>query len=147
MLLIILVSVAAGITNVMGRNLNLILANEIGLFQGTFFNYITGLLFSTAFLVLSGEFFKLSSVCSESLPFYAYLGGLIGVIIVALSSFAAAKLSSFYLTLMMFIGQLFAGILIDYFTVGIISKGKIIGGLLVVLGLAYNLFVDRKTVQ
>lgn len=49
------------------------------------------------------------------------------------------------MTLLMFLGQLFAGIAIDYFTLGIMSKGKIIGGLLVMAGLTVNLLIDMKS--
>lgn len=34
--------------------------------------------------------------------------------------------------------------IIDYFNLNLISNGKIIGGLLVILGLAYNLIIDKK---
>lgn len=144
MLLIVIIAIAAGITNVIARNINSILANKIGLLCGTFFNYITGLILSTIFLLLSGEFLKLSSVSLKSVPFWAYLGGLVGVIVVALSNLVVVKISAFYLTLIMFIGQLFTGMLIDYFTLGLISTGKIIGGLLVVSGLTYNMIIDKK---
>lgn len=144
MILIIVIAAAAGVTNVIARNINSILADKIGLIGGTFFNYVTGLLVSAIFLLLSGEFYKFPFIHLKSIPYWAYLGGLVGVIVVALSSIAAAKISAFYLTLIMFVGQLFAGILIDYFTLGLISAGKIVGGLLVVSGLTYNLIIDRK---
>lgn len=143
--LIVIISIAAGVTNVVSRNINSMLAERIGLFSGTFFNYATGLVFSGILLVLNGEFLKLSSVYLKSVPFLAYLGGLVGVIVVSLSSFIAPKISSFYMTLLMFLGQLFAGIAIDYFTLGIMSKGKIIGGLLVMAGLTVNLLIDMKS--
>jgi len=54
------------------------------------------------------------------------------------------RISSFYLTLFIFIGQLFMGIVIDYITLGKASTGKVIGGILVLIGLAYNLIVDKN---
>lgn len=36
------------------------------------------------------------------------------------------------------------GIIIDYFTGSLISKGKIIGGFLIIAGLTYNFNVDKK---
>ncbi|MNF00803.1 hypothetical protein D3C80_1996900 [compost metagenome] len=44
----------------------------------------------------------------------------------------------------MFIGQLFSGMAVDYFKDGLLSKGKLIGGILILIGLTYNLFVDKK---
>jgi transporter family-2 protein len=56
-------------------------------------------------------------------------------------------MSAFYLTLFIFIGQLFVGIIIDYFTLKELSLGKIAGGLLVLFGLSYNLLLDKKQAE
>jgi transporter family-2 protein len=56
-------------------------------------------------------------------------------------------MSSLYITLIIFIGQLFTGIIIDCITIKTIPLAKIIGGLLVVLGLAYNLYVDSSLIK
>ena len=144
MLLFASVAIAAGVTNLLARNINSILAEKIGLFEGTFFNYITGLFFSALFLLFSGEFLNISFGLFKYVPFQAYLGGLIGVFVVSLSSLAASKISAFYLTLIMFLGQLFTGIVLDYLSTDILSIGKLIGGFLVVLGLGYNLLIDKK---
>lgn len=148
MIILILIAIAAGVSTVIARNLNSILANKIGLLEGTFFNFGTGLLLSAIFLLLSGEFSNLSFISLRSVPFWAFFGGLIGIILVAISSLVVPKISAFYFTLLMFLGQLLAGMLIDYFSHNTISVGKIIGGLLVVSGLTYNLIIDRyKTVE
>ncbi len=65
-------------------------------------------------------------------------------------SFLSSKISSFYLTLLLFIGQLFTGIIINAWSTGKISFYQVIGGTLVVLGLTYNLYIDKinsKTVS
>ena len=49
-----------------------------------------------------------------------------------------------YLTLLLFIGQLFTGMLLDYLVAGDFSLNKIIGGVLVIAGLSYNLWIDTK---
>ncbi len=144
MLLFICLSVMAGISVVVARIINFRLANEIGIVQGTFYNYVVGLFFSLTFMFLSGEFLNIPNVQFGSLPLWAYIGGMCGVIVVMLSSYITPKVSSFYLTLLIFIGQLFVGIIIDFFTAGHLSTGKIIGGLFVLAGLTYNLVVDRK---
>lgn len=138
---IFLLSVAAGASTVIARNINSILANKIGLLEGTFFNYITGLTTSIALLLVSGEVIKLFSANYSELPLSAYLGGLVGVMVVSLSNVVTPKISAFYLTLIMFVGQLFSGIVIDYIAIGYVSIGKLLGGVLVVAGLLYNLKV------
>lgn len=139
----ILAAIASGVSIVIARIINSNLACEIGTFEGTFYNYIVGLLFSIIFLFISSESFNLSYKILGSIPYWTFLGGLIGVIVVAASNIVTPKISSFYLTLITFIGQLFTGMIIDYYNLNLISKGKIIGGLLVVAGLTYNLFIDE----
>lgn len=140
----IFISILAGVSIVISRIINSNLAEKIGIFQSTFFNYIVGLFFSLIFLLISKEYLFISNMKLQSIPLWAYLGGLAGVFVVTLSSYVTPKISAFYLTLLIFIGQLFAGILIDYLTLKQLSIGKIIGGLLVLTGLTYNLLIDKK---
>ncbi|KOA19412.1 EamA-like transporter family protein [Clostridium homopropionicum DSM 5847] len=140
----IFISILAGVSVVVSRIINSNLAKIIGIFQGTFFNYVIGLIFSLMFLFISKETIQISNVKPHSIPSWAYLGGLVGVLVVVLSSYVTPKISAFYLTLLIFIGQLFFGIIIDFLTLEKLSLGKIIGGILVLLGLIYNLMLDKK---
>lgn len=136
----ILISIASGAIVVISRILNTKLSEKVGLIQSSFFNYFTGLLSA---IILFGIFKdKVNLNQFHNIPFYAYLGGILGVIVVILSSVVTTKMSSFYITLIIFIGQLFTGIIIDYITLEAIPFYKVIGGLLVIIGLAYNLHVD-----
>lgn len=139
-----IISILAGVSIVVARIINSNLAERIGIFQGTLFNYIVGLIFSFIFLLLSNESINIFSTKMKSIPLWAYLGGLVGVLVIVLSSYITPKISAFYLTLLIFIGQLFVGISIDYFTLSKLSIGKIIGGFLVLIGLTYNLLIDEK---
>jgi transporter family-2 protein len=143
----VLISVLAGVSIVVARIINSNLAKEIGIFQGTLVNYIVGLFFSFIFLLVSSEFSNISFLRLQSIPLWAYLGGCTGVLVVVLSSYITPRLSAFYLTLLIFIGQLFVGIIIDYFTLNKLPIGKVIGGLIVLLGLSYNLLIDKKQVD
>ncbi|WP_251859641.1 DMT family transporter [Clostridium sp. Marseille-Q2269] len=142
-MLYLFISILAGAFIIIGRIINSNLAEKIGIFQGTFFNYIIGLLFSFIFLFLSNERLSITYTTMKSIPLWTYLGGLIGVLVIILSSYITPKMSSFYLTLIIFIGQLFTGIILDYFTINKLSIGNIIGGILVLIGLTYNLLIDK----
>lgn len=120
------------------------------MYQSTLFNYILGLSGSFLLLLISGETFKLFTASSYNAPWFVYTGGLLGVIVVTMLSFLSSKVSSFYLTLLLFVGQLFTGIIIDALSTGKISFYQALGGALVVLGLTYNLYIDKvnsKTVS
>ncbi|MTI47141.1 DMT family transporter [Sporosalibacterium faouarense] len=140
----ILLSILAGVSIVLARIINANLAKHIGLLQGTFFNYIIGLFVALIVFLLVNKPFTINNLSFSSLPLWAYLGGLVGVLVVGLSSYMTHKIPTFYLTLLIFIGQLFAGIIIDYLSLNQVSIGKVMGGLLVLSGLSYNLILDKK---
>ncbi|OOM81989.1 hypothetical protein CLPUN_06530 [Clostridium puniceum] len=139
----ILISIASGAIVVISRILNTRLSEKVGLLESSFFNYLTGLLSALILFFIIKDKVKINEF--YTIPFWAYLGGALGIIIVILSSVVTPKMSSFYITLIIFIGQLFTGIIIDCITQKTIPFPKIIGGLLVIIGLGYNLHVDSQT--
>jgi bacterial/archaeal transporter family-2 protein len=136
----ILISITAGAIVVISRILNTRLSEKTSLMESSFFNYLTGLLSSFILFAAINDNITLSGF--HNIPFWAYLGGILGVFVVTLSSVVTPKMSTFYITLIIFIGQIFAGIIIDCILLKTIPFAKIIGGLIVVAGLAYNLQVD-----
>lgn len=139
----ILISIASGGIVVLSRILNTVLTDSIGLMESSFFNYLTGFISSVILFFIMKDTIQLSNFTNT--PIWAYLGGLIGVIIVILSSVVTPKMSVFYISLIIFIGQLLTGIIIDCLTLKTIPFNKIIGGLLVVCGLFYNIRIDSLT--
>lgn len=146
-MLYILIAILSGVTIVISRIVNANLADKMGLFQSTFYNFLTGLLFSSLILFFANENFDLQAITSTSVPLYAYIGGIIGIFSISLSNYVAPKISAFYMTLLIFIGQIGIGIFIDYLVSNEVSIGKIIGGILVAIGLSYNLSIDKKSSQ
>lgn len=137
-------SILGGASVVLGRMINAKLSVKIGTLQSTLLNYIVGLVFSLLIFFITGDRFKMGLDGFSSIPFWAYLGGLMGVIIIMTSNYITPRISAFYLTLLVFIGQLFLGIILDFFIFHELSLTKGIGGLLVLAGLSYNLWIDKK---
>ena len=135
-------ALSAGALIVISRVINSNLAIKIGIFKGAVINYMVGLIFAAAYLVIEMSLFNPVKVNFTILPWWAWLGGLTGVMVIVLSNYITPKISSFAQTLLVFIGQLFAGVIIDYFSSGSVSIGKIVGGALVLAGLVYNTRVD-----
>ena len=67
-----------------------------------------------------------------------------GVCVVLLGNITVLKVSAFYLTLLIFVGQIFAGVLIDVALTQELSIHIVFGGVLVALGLCINLIMDSK---
>lgn len=140
----ITVSVLAGVSILFGRIFNSKMAEKMGLFQGALINYIAGLAVSILLTLVMREYLVFSRELYIGIPIWAYLGGILGIGIVVLSSYLTHKVSSFYLTLLIFLGQLATGILMDYFITREIPIGKIIGGGFVISGFLYNLKIDEE---
>lgn len=129
-----------GVCIVLSRVYNFKLSNEIGIMGSTLFNYIVGLVVSTVFLVIRNEHVIHSMDTFKSIPWFAYMGGLVGVFVVSLQSYSSKKLSAFYVTIFIFIGQLSLGMVIDHQ----FSVSKIAGCILVIIGMIYNVYLDSK---
>lgn len=142
--LYILLAILAGVSIVISRIFNSRIAEEIGTIQGTYINYLTGLATAFIFFIVSKEYITIGMINYSNIPFYAYLGGAIGILVVLLSNYTTPKVSSFSLSLLVFIGQISIGILIDYYSYKTVSMGKIIGGILILLGLSYNMIIDKN---
>lgn len=136
----IIIALITGSLVIISMILNSRVGDEVGLFQSVFINYVLGLTVSTMILL-----FNLKTISTASnIPWWAYLGGVLGVSIVTISNILIPKIPTIYTTLLIFIGQLFTGTIIDMLTDVEVSKGKIIGGLLICAGLFYNLMIDKK---
>lgn len=145
-MLYIIVALLGGSSIVISRIFSARLGAEIGLVESSFFNYFFGLTGSILLGLSTGEIFQIASgISTGSIPLWAYLGGLIGLCVVLLSNALTPKMSNLYMTLFVFLGQLGSGLVLDFMRLGQLPIGKIIGGLLVLSGLCYNLYLDQKT--
>ena len=145
-LLPVAVSFGAGVIIVISRTLNAKLSDLTSARTGTFFNYLTGMIVAIPVLLILGGMPDFSRL-QISPDFYIYLGGMMGVCIIMISNIVVVKISAFYVTLFMFIGQVFAGILVDWVLAGEFSPRILIGGLLVTAGLCVNLLLDRRAAR
>ena len=138
------VSFAAGVTIVLSRTLNAKLSELTSVRISSFYNYIIGLAVSIPALLLLGRNETPLTEFSFSPDWYIYTGGLLGLLVVLISNIVVVKISAFYLTLLIFIGQVFSGILIDAVITREFSFRNLIGGILVAAGLSVNLLLDSK---
>lgn len=134
----------SGVLLVISRSYNSRLADETSMYISTFFNYFCGLLTALPvfFLFATHEPIWLGFVLAPN--WWTYLGGAIGVATVWLSNVVVVKIPQLYITLLMFVGQVFTGVLIDALMDGALSTANIIGGTLVATGLALNLLFERR---
>ena len=138
------VSIIAGASMVVSRTLNAKLAKLTSIWTSSLYNYLTGLAAAILIFLLFGRPEAVFAEFVISPRFYIYLGGVAAVFVVLLSNITVVKISAFYLTLLLFVGQVFSGIVIDMVIARAFSTRNLIGGILVALGLCVNLVLDSK---
>ena len=135
----VLLSLLAGVTVLLSRLINGRLSRASSVSTATFSNYAAGLLGSLLLL----PFLGLPETIPQNIPFTAFLGGAVGTAVVIISNHIVGRISSFYMTLALFVGQVVAGLLLDMLLEGSFPLRTALGGLLVLLGLTASLLQDR----
>lgn len=144
MLVAIIISLLAGSTLVISRVANAKLATKTNALTSTFYNYLIGLIVSFIALLLLGQGeLPLAAPYIANKP-WIYLGGLLSVFVVFIAASAATKIPVFHLTLLIFVGQLFASLVIDTLITHHFSLKQLIGGLFVTFGFTLNLLLDTQ---
>lgn len=149
----VLISLGAGITVVLSRIVNAHLSQRIGVLQGSLVNHLVGLPFCLLLALSIGV-----NESSATVPFmtgdfrlWIWCGGMLGVITVALSNVIVPKIPAYQLSLFLFCGQLFCGMLLDVFGGGTLNKREFGAGILVAAGIAVSqvskICRDRKEIS
>ncbi len=101
---------AAGILVGLSRQLNGRLTLSTSAMEASFWNHIVGFAFLTIIAIIFGGLFEgpISDV-----PQWAYLGGTIGVIFIAASSWLVPKIGAVSTTMMIIAGQMISGLILD----------------------------------
>ncbi len=134
----------SGVTIVLARMLGARLAQNCGAPFSSLMNYITGLTGSLIAFLVTGAVTK-AAFPAPGGSIVIYLGGVLGLGSVYILNKIAHRLPATQMTLLIFVGQLFSGLLLDYFATHKFSLGTLLGGLLVLSGLAVNIWGDRKS--
>ena len=140
----IMFSLLTGLTVVLSRTVNAGLAEKSSVIRSTLYYYVAGFIFSFLLLII----FKRGNVPFSELsisvnPVY-FLGGMMGVLIIIIMNATVAKISSLYMTLLLFAGQVFTGLAMDMILTHAFSLPNFLGGIFVTLGLCVNVIIDRR---
>ncbi|MCL2499043.1 MAG: DMT family transporter [Defluviitaleaceae bacterium] len=138
-------SFGSGISIVTSRVLNARLAAHIGTRRGVFFTHVTGLVAAIPILLLFGRGeagIHFNYVFSPS--FYIYVGGLLGVVVIMMDNITAVRIPAFYLSLLLFVGQVSSGLAADFIIDRSLNPYNIAGVTLVALGLCVNVWLEKR---
>lgn len=141
--LAVLVSILSGFSMVLARISNARLAERSGLGHSTVMNYVTGLSGSLLIYLLMGMQ-PLPPIPAPGQSILIYMGGALGAVAVYLCSLVTPKLSTLQFTVILFVGQIFSSMLLDALLLGVFSMGTLVGGVVVALGMALNIWQERR---
>lgn len=143
-MLMILLAILGGVLTTLSMIVSSALGKKIGLIQSTIIHYIGGLIGGVFILIGVGSISAPSIIDLSKMPLYIFLGGIMGVIVVYISNIVIPKIPVVYSTLLMFSGQMICAIIIDTIIIGDFSLKKLLGAIIVVLGIFYNSKIDEN---
>lgn len=138
----VFLSLAAGASIVVSRSANANLAAKVGSLKSSVTAYITGFPLSVlvALFMAKENLFEAAAVS----PFkpWMYIGGALGVTIVLMSNLIVPKVSSFKMTILIFVGQVFTSASLDLLMGREYPKTSFLGGVIIALGIAANYLLE-----
>lgn len=142
----ILLSFLTGITIVINMMLNGKLAQREGMINGIIINYLMATISSILLCAIMIKSLPSYSTI-KSIPLPYFLGGFIGVLTTYMFNLIVPRVPAVYVVILRFIGQMLTSAIIDYIYLDILSKGKVIGGILFLIGLIINAKIDNVYAQ
>lgn len=143
----IVASLLAGVGLVVSRMISSTLAEHSGAVASSLINHIVGLPLAIILMFIMGKA-ELAAlpVSLSSTPVWSYIGGFAGLMIIVITNVVLPRVSSFQVSLLLFVGQVFSGAAIDLLLGAGFSARTFYGGVLIALGiLAGSLFSRLKS--
>lgn len=136
---------ASGIAMVLSRTVNARLSEKTGALQGSLVNHLVGLPITVilALAVSAAAKTPAAAYAEGGIRPWIYFGGVLGVVVVMLSNITVPKIPGFQLNLLLFVGQVFTGILLDIMAGSYHTGATLWGGIIIAAGIAVNMILDR----
>ncbi|MEJ6397146.1 DMT family transporter [Yoonia sp. 208BN28-4] len=103
-------AVLAGVLVSLSRQINGRLALSTSALHSSWWNHIVGLVFITVVGLLAGSLFAGDPAAA---PWWAYLGGVIGVVFIAAGSWLIARIGAAQTAMLIIAGQMISGVVLD----------------------------------
>lgn len=139
MLPMLLFAIIIGMVTVVIRLVNYKSSSYVGSVGGGMVNFISGTILAFLVLLVSSGFSPEWGKFAE-IPVVYYTAGILGALSILMNVAVYAKMEIFYSTILMLIGQIGTGILMDVFIFGTLSVVKCLGIAVVCTGI----FLDKK---
>ena len=137
--LIGLLAFISGCAGVINKLLNLEAKKGLGTWNGTLLNYVeSSVIAGVLVLIFGGALWNVDIL--SNVPWYYFLGGLFCVVSMLLALKGMQKCSMIYATILMLVGQLFAGYVVDSIVSGEFNALKLVAVGMIIFGV----YLDKK---
>lgn len=144
----ILVALLSGVLPGVSFILNSELGRKKGLVRSTRVNYIVGLATTLVLIALIRPPAEAAAhTVAAAGPVLILGGGLMGVVVVTGMSVVFPRVSAFSATLLLYCGQAVAGVLMDAITQGFFDARKLVGTLVLLVGLTLDTVLSRRAAR
>lgn len=126
-----------GCATVISKMINYRCTKVLGTNNGSLVNYLVASVLSLILLLVSSKF-QVDFYSFQQAPWWMYLGGAFGIVAFIISMITLSHLKVMESTILLLVGQLTAGILFDTFMFQNISVKKILGIVLVAIGIIWD---------
>lgn len=141
----VIFALLTGVTVVVSRTINGALAKHSTASLSAWYNHLVGLIGSVALLAILGfpGFIPYSEIGFSNV--WIFSGGILGVLAVTFSNFLIHHVSSYSMTLLLFVGQITGGVVIDIFLEGKFNPVQIIAGIIIIIGFSLNSYMTKSS--
>jgi len=141
----VILALLTGLTVVVSRSINGALAKRSTASLSAWYNHLVGLAGSVVVFAILGFPGQIPYSGVEISNIWIFTGGIMGVLAVTSSNFLIHHVSSYSMTLLLFLGQITGGVLLDVFLEGDFDPIQIVAGFIIVLGFSLNAYMTRPS--
>ncbi len=144
MLFFAVLATVNGIINIVNKMINLQAKLRLGMANGTLINYLEASVISLLLIAFTGSTKLVDLSYIEGIPLIYFWGGVFGLFSMILILRGMAETEIIYSTVIVLIGQLGTGFLIDTVIARQINPLKILGILLVITGVFMDKYLSNR---
>lgn len=148
MWIFIFIAILSGMLNIINKMVNIQAKRHLGMSNGTLVNYLEGTVISLIILFIIGKGMELSPEGISSIQPIFFIGGVAGLFSMIFSIKGMENTGIVFSTVVMLIGQLGIAFIIDTITSQNINSLKLLGIVLIILGIGVNkYFANKKEIE
>ena len=132
-----IVAVLNGFFNSINKMMNVKAGQVFGTANGSLINYFEATVLSLALVYMTGNGQELSASYMMTVPIWAYLGGVSGLVAMVLIIIGTLRTNVLISSILTLVGKLGAALVLDFVLYGVFSWWKVLGIFMILVGVGW----------